>query len=153
MGRICKVNVPIKSRIYMHHLSDCVCRRTMTWVVSYAVYSAVFFMQQRGHNGFFGAFIVPSSVTCLTQLTATWCQCVRFPEEKNAPSKAWKSGQVGHRCSTWAGVPSTSDKVVCSGWCSGPPHPETELCGYCLHLFWVLGFIFPRSFSCLKGCF
>lgn len=104
MGRICKVNAPIKSLIYMHHLSDCVRRGTMTRVVSYAVYSAVFFMQQRGHKGFLGAFIVPFSVTRLTELTATSFQCSIFTGKK-CTHKAWKS-RGGQCCSSGPGAPS-----------------------------------------------
>lgn len=117
MGRICKVNVPIKSLIYMHHLSDCVCRRTMTWLVSYAVYSAlsVFFMQQCGHCGVLGAFIsallcnLPHRVHC-NSISGT----VGFPGgKKNLKIKkcikqgleilAGRQGSAAHlgSCSAW----------------------------------------------------
>lgn len=146
MGRICKVNVPIKSLIYMHHLSDCVCRRTMTWVVSYAVYSAVFFMQQRGHNGFLGAFI--SALLCNLPhrvYSNLISGSVRFPEgKKRKKLHQARLGNVGRQgnaahlgsCSAWQRLWSPS--ILAAWW---------------LQLFGPSGIFLPSSFRHLKTCF
>lgn len=146
MGRICKVNVPIKSLIYMHHLSDCVCRRTMTWVVSYAVYSAVFFMQQRGHNGFLGAFI--SALLCNLPhrvYSNLISESVRFPEEKK------KEKKTPHRASL--GNLGREGSAAQLGSCSARQSPWSPAAASWLHLFGPWGIFLPSSFRHLKTCF
>lgn len=98
------MNVPIKSLISMHHLSDCVCRRTMAELFPMPC------VQQFFHAAVWAQWVFRGIQQCPPLKPASQSSQnlisgnVRFSEEKkiinNASSKAWKSSQAGEYCTS-----------------------------------------------------